>query len=384
MNIGVIFWSRSPEHDVSIASAFGVIAAIEKHTQHTAIPLYIKRDGSWVIDEALKDIKEQKNIENYKATILPDIQKNNNNGKTYVTHTTGFISKKKSQIDCLRNICHGENGEDATINSFARLINLPIISPGNLGETIGMNKDMMKQLFASRDLPLVPYLTYAKGQEDIEEIEKTLNYPLFVKPVSCGSTIGISKVENQKELVEAIEVAGYFDHEIMIENAVGNCREFNCSVMEKDNEVISSRVEEPQASNAEFLTFHEKYTSETGATMKGSKATVTCPADISTELTQQIQKYSKDIYKKMKLTGGAPRVDFLYNDQEKKLYVNEINMTPGTMQIHLRHQSKMNLNEFIQWLINTAIKYHKQSQKNTDFQNNVIDYTITILDNMKK
>ncbi len=384
MRIWVIFGSRTPEHDVSIASAYAVMQAIKIHTSHDVIPLYITREWERIISEKLLVLKQFKDLSWFSPSGLPVVSKKS--GAVFFQSTEGgwlLSSKKEYQIDCLRNICHGENGEDGCVSGLAQLINLPIVSVWTLAEWISLDKEMMKNVFAQLWLPLVPYLTYHKDSANIAEIESTLTYPLFVKPVNLGSSIWVSRAMNQAELITAIEVAWYYDARVMIENGVHNLQELNCSVMEKDGEVVSTEVEEPTTNEA-FLTFEEKYTSDSGGTMKWTKGKVKVPAEIPAEIEARIKAYVKEIFVGCHMTWGAPRVDFLYDKESKNLYVNEVNVTPGSMQLPLRKASWRDLWEFVEGLIATAQKYHALSQKSIDHSSTILDHTITYLENNKK
>lgn len=176
-------------------------------------------------------------------------------------------------------------------------------------------------------------------------------------------------------------MARHFDHEIIIEQGVEQPREFNCSVMERDGDVITSLVEEPQSSD-EYLTFEDKYTSADGATMKGAKSTVQCPANIPDDLTQKIRDITAQIYRLMRVQGGAPRIDYLYDETANQLYINEINMVPGSMQLPLWHASGMPISDFIQSLIDTAKRTHRTAQKNITYNSTIIEHTISVIEQL--
>lgn len=376
MNIGVVFGSRSPEHDVSITSAYAVMKAISMHTSHTPIPVYITKEWQRVIDTALTDIKKFKSLSVTDGQLLPSFSRDGNGifvGKKWILWWT------KQKIDCFWNICHGENWEDGVVSWLARLLQIPMISVWHLAEAISIDKDMMKKVFQSLDLPLVPYMTLHKDGIDLQKIESTLQYPLFVKPVSLWSSIWVSRCENIQELEAAIELAAHYDERVMIEQAVENLQELNCCVLEKNWEILTTEVEEP-STNQSFLTFEEKYTSETWWTMKWTKWKVKVPAEIPDEVTQLVKEYTKTIYRWLMMKWGAPRVDFLYDNKNNNLYVNEVNVTPWSMQMPLRKQSWWTIWDFIETLAQTAISYHNNSKKNIDFSSNILDYTIDYLD----
>jgi D-alanine-D-alanine ligase len=189
-----------------------------------------------------------------------------------------------------------------------------------------MNKIVMKNVFKSLGLPITEYLVFDKNSYDANKA-KSLGFPVIVKPANLGSSIGISKIEKEEDLQDAVELAFHYDQNIIIEVCVQNLTELNCAVSEKNGEVITSLVEQPVATS-EFLSFEEKYVSTEGGTMQGVKNRVKIPAEISNELTKQIQEYSKIIYREFFCHGGAPRIDYLFDNKNQKLYVNEINTIP--------------------------------------------------------
>ncbi|USN58766.1 MAG: ATP-grasp domain-containing protein [Candidatus Peribacteria bacterium] len=140
---------------------------------------------------------------------------------------------------------HGLNGEDGSLQGMLDMLHVPYASTSMLGSAVGMNKIIMKDIFKAHGLPITNHLVFNTSTVNIEQIEKKLNYPLFVKPSSLGSSIGISKVDNREELTNAIETAFYYDHDIIVEEGVPNLIELNCSVMEKNGEIITTLVEQP-------------------------------------------------------------------------------------------------------------------------------------------
>lgn len=377
MNIGVIFGSRSAEHDVSITSGYAVTSGLKKQTPHNIFPIYITRDGQWIYDPAFMDINTFKNFkeEDYKNTHF-QIDFSQSKKLCFSQSTGGVFGKKLSgELDFVFPILHGMNGEDGTIQGIFDMLQVPYMGPSVEGSAVGMNKVTMKNVFKTLGIPLVEYRVYTKGTLNIKEITSEIGFPLMVKPANLGSSIGISRVTSEEDINNAIEVAFHYDNYIMIEKCVQNLMELNCSVSEVKGEIVTTVVEQPIGST-EFLSFEEKYVSQDWGTMQGLKNRVKIPADISDELAGRIQNYCKVIFENLFCKGWAPRVDFLYNSVSGELYVNEINTIPGALQMHLWQKSGYEVGDFLQNLIDTGVQKSLDRKVNIDFDSNIIGNTI--------
>lgn len=377
MNIGVVFGSRSAEHDVSITSAYAVMMGLKKNTNHRVFPIYINRDGKWIYDPAFMEINSFTKLDETKYDSIKFNIDFSKNKKLYFTQSSGWIFGKKvsAELDFIFPVLHGMNGEDGTIQWIFDMLQVPYMGPSVQGSAVGMNKIVMKSVFRSNEIPLVPFLTATESSYNKEDTIKKLGLPLIVKPANLGSSIWISKVESIDDLDNAVEVALHYDSYIMIEQCVPNLMELNCSVSEVSWEIITTVVEQPIWST-EFLSFEEKYVADDGWTMQGLKNRVNIPAKISTELSDRIQNYCKVIYSNLFCKWWAPRVDFLYNSVSKELYVNEINTIPGALQMHLWDKSGYPVGVFLQNLIDTGIQKSLDRKVNIDFESNIIGHTI--------
>lgn len=380
MNIGVMFWSRSVEHDVSITSAYGVMKGLEKIGKYTIHPIYVTRSGKWIYDTALIEISafkgfDEKNYDSQEVKIVAGKEKK----LVLEVSGSGWLAKsQKVELDFVFPVFHGVNGEDGAIQGLLDMFQVPYMGPSISGSAIGMNKVIMKNVFSALNLPITKYLVFKKGTESLETIEQSIPYPLIVKPANLGSSIGISRVHNQADLKNALEVAFYYDQFVIVEECVQNLVELNCSVSEKNGEVITSLVEQP-VSQSDFLSFEEKYIASDGGTMQWVKNKVKIPADIPEELAKKIQEYSRTIYTGLFCNGGAPRIDYLYDSKNQKLYVNEINTIPWALQMHLWVKSGMEVRDFLENLIAVGLQKAKDKEINIDFQSNIIWHTIDFM-----
>jgi len=375
MNIWVIFGSRTAEHDVSITSAYGIMKGLRKAWIYEVFPIYITQSWKWIYNPNFEDINNFKDLDALEGLNMTiDFSKS---GKLCIHQKWKWLLAKDThlEIDVVIPVLHGLNWEDGTVQWVLDLLQVPYASPSVIGSAVGMNKTIMKNVFAYHNLPMSKYLVFENDDSDLDKIESELRYPLFVKPANLGSSIWVSKVDNRDELINGIELAYHYDREIMVEEWVTNLMELNCSAMEKDWEVISSLVEQPVTSGA-FLNFEEKYTSSDWATMQWVKDKVKIPAPITDDLTIKIQNMAKKAYSVLKCNGWAPRIDFLYDTQADQLYINEINTIPGALQVYLWEKSWLSVPNFLWALIDTAIVKNKQKKLNIDFKSNIIDYTI--------
>jgi len=377
MNIGVVFGSRSAEHDVSITSAYAVMMGLKKNTDHSVFPIYINRDGKWIYDPAFMEINSFTNLDETKydnTQFNIDFSKSK---KLCFTQSSGWMFGKKisGELDFIFPILHGMNGEDGTIQGIFDMLQVPYMGPSVQGSAVGMNKIVMKSVFKSNEIPLVPFLTATKASYDKEYILGELWLPLIVKPANLWSSIWISKVESADDLDNAVEVALHYDSYIMVEKCVQNLMELNCSVSEVNGEIVTTVVEQPIGST-EFLSFEEKYVADDGGTMQGLKNRVKIPAEIEPELASRIQDYCKVIYSNLFCKGWAPRIDFLYDKMSGELFVNEINTIPGALQMHLWDKSGYPVGVFLQNLIDTGVQKSLERKVNIDFESNIIGHTI--------
>ena len=378
MNIWFLFGSQSTEHEVSIASAFGIMQGFLKNTDHKVFPLYITTKGQRVYEPDFLDPKQVNTLirKDYSDTQFSiDFSKT---GKLYATQKKQGVRGKKSdlELDLLFFMLHGKNGEDGTAQGICQILDIPFVSPWVLGSAIGMNKVVMKDVFKSHEIPQTKYIILSQGEETAraKEVEQ-LAFPLFVKPANLGSSIGVSKVHNEKELQQALEIAFHYDHQAICEQAVSNLVELNCSIIAHKGEIKTSCIEKI-STNAHFLSFEEKYLNE-GGTMHGIEKKVEIPAKIPAHVEKQVFALCQQVGRVLHVDGGAPRIDFLWDEKNDILYVNEINTIPGAMQLHLWNASGVRTEEFFDMLVENAFwRRDQEKQKSIEFSSSIIDLTV--------
>ena len=359
---GVIFGSRSVEHEVSIVTAQQVMQAIDR-SKYEVIPIYITKEGHWLTGNRLFDIKSFEDTSDMipnleKIYIAPDPAVKS----LVVTSRKLFTKSASKEIDIAFPLVHGTYGEDGTLQGLLELANIPYIGAGVLGSAVGMDKIAMKAIFKDNDLPVVNYIWFLrnewidKQEKVIAKIEFKLKYPLFVKPANLGSSIGISKAADKEGLIRAVEIARHYDRRLLVEESQEGSIEINCSVL-GDEDPIPSVCEQP-ISWEEFLNYDDKYMKgRKSAGLKGAARRI--PAPISQELARRIQEFAIDAFKSIDCRGIA-RVDFLVNEANNQIFVNEINTIPGSIAFYLWEATGVRFTELIDRLVNLAIAANKE------------------------
>lgn len=367
IKLGVVFGSRTAEHDVSIVSGLQLLENVDK-MQYDAFPIYIARDGNWYIGEPLRNIKtyqnfnpKQKGILNVYLPPVPGV-----NG-LYTTASSGLFGKngKVADIDCLILSMHGMHGEDGTLQGLLELADIPYTSAGVTGSAVGMDKIVMKAVFKSMGLPVLPskyfYRTEWKTNADgvLDEAE-VLGYPLFVKPANLGSSIGIGRATDRESLRQAIEVATRYDRRILVEKGIDKPQEINCACLGFGAECTPSLCEQP-ASWSDFLSFEDKYTR--GAGSKGMKSlSRQIPAPIDQTMTERIQSMTCDIFKMLECK-GVVRIDYMIDRSTNEVYVNEINTIPGSFAFYLFEPMGISYAKLIDKMVEYAYRSYAQKQE---------------------
>lgn len=366
LKIGVIFGSRSVEHEVSIITALQVMQAVDTN-KYEIVPIYITKEGHWVTGEKLLKLESFKDLSLLvsglqKAFIAPDTSVNSLIGGS----RRWFGEKVLKKIDVAFPLVHGTYGEDGTLQGLLELANIPHVGAGVLGSALGMDKIAMKAVFKENQLPVLNYIWFLrkewenKQNEIICKIEATLKYPLFVKPANLGSSIGISKAKNREDLIYAVNVASHYDRRLIVEESLEGGIEINCSVLGNDEPIAS--VCEQAISWDQFLNYDEKYLRGGKATgLKGAERRI--PAPISQELTQKIQEFAVDAFKAIDCC-GISRVDFLINQKKDEIFLNEINTIPGSIAFYLWEASGITFSELIDKLIKLSLDTQKEKNKN--------------------
>lgn len=366
LTVGVIFGSRSVEHEVSIITAQQVMQAL-RQADHDVVPIYITKSGQWFTGRQLADLKAFQDFDPSgleRVTLLPEP----GHGLLRHPHKWSLFRRKELvRLDVVFPVLHGTMGEDGTLQGLLELADLPYVGAGVVGSAVGMDKILMKSIFRDNGLPVVNFRGFARSEWErqpdrlLQEIEATFSYPLFVKPCNLGSSIGISKVHSSEELRSALEVASHYDRRLLVEAAVEKALEINCSVLGNDDPIPS--VCEQPIGWEEFLNYDDKYIrGNVKQGMKGAARRI--PAPISEELTQTLQGLAVAAFQALDCRGVA-RVDFLVDPEEQRPYVNEINTIPGSLAFYLWEAAGIRFDQLVNQLIELALESHREKKKTT-------------------
>jgi D-alanine-D-alanine ligase len=377
LRVGIIYGGRSSEHEVSLASAAAVFSNLDR-TRYEPIPIRIEKDGRWAIADrppaalAAADAIEHARLES--ARVLrsqrevhlvahpseePILSIDRTPGRD-ADDTRAVVTGLR--LDVIFPVLHGPYGEDGTVQGLLELANIPYVGCGVLASAVGMDKAMMKVVFAERGLPIVDYRV-VRRRDWVRDpaavhagIEAELPFPLFVKPANLGSSVGISKARNPPELDRAITLAAEYDRKVIVEAAVPDAREIECAVLGNDEpdtsipgEVIPAR---------EFYDYEAKYLDEASRTV--------IPAELSAPLVTEIRHLSKEAF--LAIDGaGMARVDFLLERGSGRLYVNEVNTIPGfttiSMYSKMWEATGVSYSGLLDRLLQLALERHAEKQQ---------------------
>jgi D-alanine-D-alanine ligase len=369
LRVGIIYGGRSGEHEVSLASAAAVFQNLDP-ARYEAVPIRINKDGRWVLPSAPPSLTSAAAVIASKASggALPQSAERDAqlvprpggiDGQLQETGAGGLVAG--IGLDVVFPAIHGPYGEDGTVQGLLELANVPYVGCGVLGSAMGMDKAAMKMAFAASGLPICDYEVVLKHEwrKDERRVLNTvgrLGFPVFVKPANLGSSVGISKARHSVELRAAIALAAEFDRKVIVEAAVPNAREIECSVLGND---------EPEASVAgEIVPSREFYDYESKYIDDGSVPLI--PAPISDALAAEVRSLSIRAFKAIDGAGMA-RVDFLLAKDSGVLYLNEVNTIPGFTTIgmfaKLWAASGVTFPQLVDRLIALAIERHREKQQ---------------------
>ena len=372
----MLYGGRSGEHEVSLASAAAVFAHLDR-ARYDPVAIRIEKDGKWAIAErppttmSAGEVIEQARLDSARPsratrevhlvahpsdhTILSidRSREGQDGGQALVTGLN---------LDVIFPVLHGPYGEDGTIQGLLELANVPYVGAGVLASAVGMDKGMMKIVFAAHGLPVCAYSIVLRrdwlaGRETIlGHLEQALGYPMFVKPANLGSSVGISKAKERTSLAAGMDLAASFDRRIIVEAAVPEAREIECAVLGND---------EPEASVAgEVIPAREFYDYEAKYIDEGSQTII--PADLPAELSTRVRRMAIEAFRAIDGAGMA-RVDFLLSRKDGSLFVNEVNTIPGFTTISMYSKmwaaSGVSYPELLDRLIGLAVERHAAKQQ---------------------
>jgi D-alanine-D-alanine ligase len=353
LRVGILFGGRSGEHEVSLNSAASVIAALDP-ARYEVVPIGITKDGRWLAGSSAQKL-------------LPEVLHSGERVMLGADPTVGALvplDKNLSpslHVDVVFPVLHGTYGEDGTVQGLLELADLPYVGSGVIGSAVGMDKDMQKRLFLQAKLPVADFLAVSRGRWEREplavrrEIEKKFRYPVFVKPATLGSSVGMTKAHDRAELEQALTFAAEFAQKLVIERTIRG-REIELSVL--GNEQARASIPGEIVPHREFYDYEAKYLEE------GTRLII--PAKLSKPQVKRFQELAVRAFHAVEAL-GLSRVDFFLERGTNRIYLNEINTIPGftsiSMYPKLWEASGLSYRALLDELIELALAQHREKQR---------------------
>ncbi len=390
LNVGVALGGVAPEHEVSIISALQATAALDRD-RYTPVPLYIAKDGTWYSGKPLLNVDRYADLdalldEAFRVALRPTPHGRIELIEQRESGALGRLMRppRRIPVDVMLLGLHGGAGEDGGLQGLCETFNVPYTSTGVFGSALGMDKVMSKRICEQAGIPVVEFVSFREDQwaydeeEGLDQCEEEIGYPMVVKPARCGSSIGIARADTRGQLDAAIEDAFRYDSKVIVERAVEEMREINCSVLGDAHEATPSVLEEPKPSDEdEVLTFQDKYMRDEGdgggAKGGGAKSAESAPegmasldrvvpAPLPDDRTEHIQELALRIFHLFECA-GVVRIDFMIDESRQpsgQLYFNEINTIPGSFSFYLWEPSGVPFDELVDRLVQIARRRHRE------------------------
>jgi D-alanine-D-alanine ligase len=352
LRVGVLFGGRSGEHEVSLVSAASIIRGLDPQ-KYEAVPIGISKEGHWLIGEGAQKM-------------LPDVLRTGQRVVMSADPTESALmpidgSARGQKLDVVFPVIHGTFGEDGTMQGLLELAGLPFVGAGVLGSAIGMDKDVAKKLMQVAGIPVVPWIAVQRADWERDPkairraVEKKFKYPVFVKPATLGSSVGMTKVHSRAELGPALDLASEFAMKIMIERAV-SAREIEVSVL--GNHDPRASIPGEIVPHREFYDYAAKYLEE------GTQLLI--PAKLKKSEIKKVQAMAVTAFRALELSGMA-RVDFFIEKRGGRIFLNEVNTIPGftsiSMYPKLWEANGIPFRELITKLIDLALEQHREKAR---------------------
>lgn len=379
IKVAVLFGGKSVEHEISIISAIQAMHAMNRE-KYEVIPVYLTKSNEMYVGEEVGDISAYTDIPVLLKKSRRVIFVNEENRTRLVYYPVkAFKNPLFSEVDLAFPIVHGTNVEDGNLQGYLHTFNLPYVGCDVLSSAVGMDKYVMKTVLKDHDIPVldckcITAKEYDQNPEEAaEKIEGKLPYPMIVKPINLGSSVGISKANDREELLEALENVFHFAQRALVEKAVVHLKEINCAVLGDYEFAEASECEEP-VNTEDILSFEDKYIG--GGKSGGSKGMATLkrkiPAEITPEERDTIRKMAVDAFLALGCS-GVTRIDFMQDTETGEIWLNEVNTIPGSLSFYLWEPLGMKYTTLLDRLIELSLKRQREQENLTyTFESNVL------------
>lgn len=378
IRVAVMYGGKSVEHEVSVISGIQALLAMDTEKYET-VPVYITKKNEMYVGEDIGKMEAYKDID----ALLKRSQRVifvNDGGHFYLTPYPAKLigGKKATEIDIAFPVVHGTNEEDGTLQGYLKTIGIPFVGCDVTASAVGMDKYVMKTVLKDQGIPVLDGKIYSSGDmaeadRTVADIEKEIGYPVIIKPVNLGSSVGISIAKDKTELIRALDDAFLYSKRVLAEHAITKLREINCSVLGDMDEAEASECEEPFHSE-EILSYKDKYESNAKGGSKGmASVSRIIPAKISHEQREEIRAMAVKAFRAFGCCGVA-RIDFMIDEESGKLYFNEINTIPGSLAFYLWEPLGVPYPELIDRIIRLALKRAREEEGITyAFDTNILN-----------
>lgn len=378
--IALMYGGRSVEHEVSVISGIQAYVSIDKE-KYDVTPVYLTKDNEMYVGEDIGKIESYRDIPSLLERSIRVIMINEGDGVHMVSHKAGLFGKKTDiPVDLAFPVVHGTNVEDGALQGYLKTLGLPFVGCDVTASAVGMDKYVTKAILKDNNIPVLDsYLftmaDYNNVTELINTIEFKIGYPVIIKPLNTGSSVGISVAKNRAELTKSIDDAYLYARKIIAEHAITKLREINCAVLGDENEAEASECEEPLHSK-DILSYEDKYMSGGSKKTGGSKGMAgvsrKIPAEISNEKREEIRNLAVESFKKLGCHGVA-RIDFMIDEENGKLYFNEINTIPGSLAFYLFEAIGIEYRELLDRMVALALKRIREEKSiSYSFSTNIL------------
>lgn len=378
IRVGVFFGGKSVEHEVSVISGIQALNAFDKE-KYDPVPIYITKDNELYTGEAVGDISSYRNIPNllkqsHRIFLM------NEQGKVNLIQypEKKFGNSSLGSIDVAFPVVHGANVEDGSFQGFLRHYNIPLVGCDVGASAVTMDKYVMKTVLKDNDIPVLDCVTlHAAEYQGAEEaaylkVERKVDYPVIVKPVNLGSSVGIKIAKDRDGLAEALEYAFTFGQKVLVERAIIALREINCAVLGDYESAQASECEEPISSD-EILSYEDKYVAGGKGGSEGMRtAQRKLPAELAPEMREKIRELAVNTFRVLGCN-GVSRIDFMIDKDTDQVYVNEINPIPGSLAFYLWEAMGKPYSKLLDDMVKLALKREREeSGLMTSFDSNIL------------
>ncbi len=378
IKVALFFGGKSVEHEVSVISALQAYQNIDLE-KYEVTPVYMTKTGEMYVGEKVGEMDSYKDIPALLAASQRVILVNEGGQAALVSYPQKAFGKKLSiAIDVAFPVVHGTNVEDGAFQGYLKTMGLPFVGCDVMASALGMDKFLTKAVLKEAGVPvldakLFTLSDYADMDGLLDAAEEAVGYPAIVKPVNLGSSVGISVAKSRGELANSVDDAFRYATKVLVEHAITNLREINCSVLGDENEACASECEEPMHT-ADILSYEDKYVSNAKGGKSKGMASVSrkIPADIPAEQREQIRQMAVKSFQALGCN-GVSRIDFMIDGDSGQLYFNEINTIPGSLAFYLWEPIGVPYKELLDRMLQLALKRQREEEKLTfTFDTNIL------------